>query len=209
MTEYETDTNERIDPRTERALTQYLTVLPETGRAKGADGLYLVVSQSGSKYLVDDLEGRCTCPDHEYRHARCKHLRRVAFATGEQPIPAGVDGVDPQLGEHVNTSAHAVATDGGVIAEQEQAYTRTRVPVSGGVLVFESRAGEVAKELIGFEEVIDWDGVRSALAARGIGVGGIHHLPVLDRDDERGDNTSQRHKPADFGGGEGTGVQEL
>jgi hypothetical protein len=44
--------------------------------------------------------------------------------------------------------------------------------------VYEAR--EVGRELIGFEEVDDWDGVRSALTARGIGVGAIHHLPVLD-----------------------------
>jgi hypothetical protein len=46
-------------------------------------------------------------------------------------------------------------------------------------LVYEAR--EVGRELIGFEEVDDWDGVRSALQARGIGVGAIHHKPELDR----------------------------
>lgn len=59
-------------------------------------------------------------------------------------------------------------------------HERTRVPVAGGVLVYESRPDEVGRELIGFEEVDDWDGVRSALVARGVGVGAIHHLPVLD-----------------------------
>jgi predicted nucleic acid-binding Zn finger protein len=88
MTDYEPDGNERIDSRTERALTQYLTVLADVGRAKGADDLFLVVSQSGTEYLVDRREGRCTCPDHEHRGVRCKHLRRVAFATGERAVPA-------------------------------------------------------------------------------------------------------------------------
>jgi len=128
MTDYESGTHERIDSRTERALTQYLTVLPATRRAKGADGLYLVVSQSGSEYLVDNREGRCTCKAHEYRGVRCKHLRRVVFVTGEEPVPEGVDGVDPQLSEHVDPqlsehvdpSTPAVATDGGVIAEGER-----------------------------------------------------------------------------------------
>jgi hypothetical protein len=85
MTDYEPDGNERIDSR--RALTEYLTVLDDVGRAKGADDLFLVVSQSGSEYLVDRREGRCTCPDHEYRGVRCKHLRRVAFATGGRSRP--------------------------------------------------------------------------------------------------------------------------
>ena len=63
----------------------------------------------------------------------------------------------------------------------EHEHTRTRVPVAGGVLVYESRPEEVGRELIGFEEVDDWDELRGALAARGVGVGAIHHKPELDR----------------------------
>lgn len=55
---------------------------------------------------------------------------------------------------------------------------RQRVPVVGGVLVYERR--KIGKELVGFEEVEDWDGIADALRARGIGVGAIHHKPVLD-----------------------------
>jgi hypothetical protein len=44
--------------------------------------------------------------------------------------------------------------------------------------MYESRA--VGKELVGFEEIENWDSVRPALAARGIGVGTIHHKLVLD-----------------------------
>jgi len=47
-------------------------------------------------------------------------------------------------------------------------------------LVYESHPEKVGRELIGFEDVTDWDGVRSALVARGIDVGAIHHTPVLD-----------------------------
>ena len=119
MTDYEPDGNERIDSRTERALTQYLTVLADVGRAKGADDLFLVVSQSGTEYLVDRREGRCTCPDHEQRGIRCKHLRCVAFATGDEPIPAGVEGVDPQLGEHTDETPRRAASDGGVVETTE------------------------------------------------------------------------------------------
>ena len=49
MTTNEPNGNERIDSRTERALTQYLTVLADVGRTTGADDLFLVVSQSGSE----------------------------------------------------------------------------------------------------------------------------------------------------------------
>jgi hypothetical protein len=40
-------------------------------------------------------------------------------------------------------------------------HNRTRVPVAGGVLVYESRV--VVRELVGFEDVTEWDDVRSAL----------------------------------------------
>ena len=90
--------------------------------------------------------------------------------------------------------------------EHEHARSRTRVPVAGGVLVYESRPDEVGRELIGFEEVDDWDELRTALAARGIGVGAIHHKPVLDESARR---EPRRSESADFGGGDSTGVQTL
>ena len=122
-----TDTDsddQQIDQRDVRALTQYLTVLDDYGPARAADSLYVVVSESGSEYLVDTEGGVCECPDHQQRGVRCKHLRRVAFATGERPIPLWVraDAVDPQLGMHLSSGGPRVAaTDGGVsreVAEQ-------------------------------------------------------------------------------------------
>lgn len=98
--------NESIDPRTERALTECMSVLPEGG------DVYTVVGENGGTYRVDGREQRCTCPDHRHRDVRCKHIRRVAVATGAEPVPADVDGVDPQLGEHTDTAPQVVATDG-------------------------------------------------------------------------------------------------
>ena len=62
---------------------------------------------------------------------------------------------------------------------QAQAGERQRVPVSGGVLVYESRA--LGRELIGFEDVENWDDLADAIAARGHGRGAIHHVPELDQ----------------------------
>lgn len=85
---------------------------------------------------------------------------------------------------------------------------RTRVPVAGGVLIFEHR--ELGKELVGFKDVDDWDCVRSALESRGIGVGAIHHKPVLDESDAVGGRDETiRSKPADFNHGERTSAQSL
>jgi len=80
-----------VEPRTERALTEYMTVLPESG------DIYTVVGENGQSYRVDSREGRCTCPDHEHRDVECKYIRSVAFAIGARPVPAAVDGVDEWL----------------------------------------------------------------------------------------------------------------
>lgn len=110
-----------VEPRTRKALEQYMTVLEDQGRVRGRDGQYLVVSESGREYLVDARLGTCECPDHEYRGVRCKHIRRVEFATGHHEVPPGVD-VAGNLGEHVSgttsqSQSQAVATDGGVAVE--------------------------------------------------------------------------------------------
>lgn len=93
-----------------RALSEYLTVLEDVGRVRDAAGLYLVVSQSGREYLVDLREGGCTCPDREYRDRKCKHVRRVEFATGRRPVPSVLE-VDPQLGLHVESGPEFVDAD--------------------------------------------------------------------------------------------------
>lgn len=127
MYENESITEERtdLDDRSRRALEQYLTVLPNYDRSKAADSLFMVVSQSGSEYLVDLKLGACECPDAEYRGVTCKHQRRVEYAVSGVPadLPDGVD-ADPNLGEHVETvgesdadatsSEQAIATDGGL-----------------------------------------------------------------------------------------------
>lgn len=51
------------------------------------DGLYEVESASDHTYLVDLEAGRCTCPDHVFREARCKHVRRVAIEITEGRTP--------------------------------------------------------------------------------------------------------------------------
>ncbi|WP_284009516.1 hypothetical protein [Haloarcula pelagica] len=91
-----------LDERDARALTEVMTVT-EGGRARGADGLFEVTTQSGSEYLVDMHDGRCECWDDSVRSAGCKHRRRVAFATGRRPIPSWADraAIDDDLGRFV------------------------------------------------------------------------------------------------------------
>lgn len=117
---------EGIDTRDARALTEYMTVLDDVGAARGAADLYVVVSQSGSEYVVDVDGGACECRDAEYRapEGGCKHVRRALFATGARTIPgwADLDGVDPQLGMHVAAEGPRVAVaDGGRVVATDGA----------------------------------------------------------------------------------------
>lgn len=105
-----------LEPRDARALTEYMTSLPLGG------GIYSVTTQSESEYRVDVREGCCTCPDYKHNldgDGECKHLRRVAFATGDRALPAwvNVEAVDPQLGLHVDGSPSIATTDGGTLAD--------------------------------------------------------------------------------------------
>lgn len=78
--------DDALDARTRRARTERMVV-----RSVGG-GVYEVDSEGGSTYRVDVPGGRCTCPDHTYRGAHCKHLRRVAqaVAAGRVPPPGRV-----------------------------------------------------------------------------------------------------------------------
>ncbi|WP_435348295.1 SWIM zinc finger family protein [Haloarchaeobius sp. HRN-SO-5] len=70
----------RLDPRSRRARTEAMAVEPL------GSGRYSVTTEHGT-YLVDTPAGRCTCPDHTFRGARCKHLRRVAIEITEGTVP--------------------------------------------------------------------------------------------------------------------------
>jgi hypothetical protein len=112
------DTDTTLDARDVRALTECMSTLPEGG------DVYTVVGENGGTYTVDRrVRGRCTCPDAQYNlptddgRERCKHEARVAYATGDRPVPAWIDtdAVDAQLGEHVDATPRVAATDGGII----------------------------------------------------------------------------------------------
>ncbi|MFU1783335.1 SWIM zinc finger family protein [Haloarcula japonica] len=116
-----TDDNESPEAspnsRTVRALTEVMTVMDSVGRARNADDLFLVNFGSGSEYLTDTRTGSCECPWSQYNpNKECKHRKRVAFATGERPIPQWVDdALDDQFGMHVNGEPRKAVADGGVM----------------------------------------------------------------------------------------------
>jgi hypothetical protein len=95
---------------------------------------------------VNTLLGTCDCPDSECRDEKCKHRRRVEFATGAREVPAGVD-VDPSLGEHVSRVDATPETDAG---------TDRAIATDGGVTVREA-AGDA--EILKPDTVNPWKGL--------------------------------------------------
>jgi len=110
-----------VESRTERALSECMTVLPDFGRAAGAPDLFVVVGENcNGEYLVDLRTESCECADAEYRDPAggCKHLRRCRIATGETPVPADALGrieIDDTFGAHVDASPKFATADGGII----------------------------------------------------------------------------------------------
>ena len=128
-------TDTRLDERSRRARTESMYVL-----ALG-DGIYEVESGSEHTYLVDMDTGRCTCPDHVFRDARCKHVRRVAIeiTEGRAPPPgkvavectdcATVVFVDQEVPEPVYCAEHALRP-GDTARDRETEDRLTVVDVS-------------------------------------------------------------------------------
>jgi hypothetical protein len=71
----------RLSDRAARAWTERMAVTPLGG------GAYRVETHDDHAYTVDVPGRRCTCPDHRYRHERCKHLRRVAIEINLERVP--------------------------------------------------------------------------------------------------------------------------
>jgi hypothetical protein len=87
----------------------------------------------------------------------------------------------------MTTSTHTTET-------VTEAPTHERDDVDGGQLVYDveiehrppiGRPVKIGRELVGFANVTDWDGIRSALAKRGHGVGAMHHLPEFTDEEVR------------------------
>jgi len=124
----DTDDTVTVDERTERALTQYLTV---TTTDAGDEYTVEVHSQSGETYLVDAVEGNCSCPDATHNldeTETCKHVRRARFALGIDAVPVGAVEtleVDDTLGCGTDTDLRFAASDGGIVEADDDAEVLT------------------------------------------------------------------------------------
>ena len=118
--------SDTLDDRTERALTEYLTV---TTCDVGDENVVEVHSQSGKSYVVDAVEGTCTCPDAEYNldeTETCKHAKRARFALGLDAVPVVATlEVDETLGCGTDADLRFATTDGGVVEAGDDAEVLT------------------------------------------------------------------------------------
>jgi hypothetical protein len=114
-----------IEARTERALTECMTVLDTDGCPVSNPDIDVcsVISGSGETYTVDVDSRTCTCPDHQHNHRQCKHIRRARFALGCDVIDAALL---RELDIHTDFAHHTpgpvvAASDGGILGAQEEA----------------------------------------------------------------------------------------
>jgi len=117
-----------VEPRTRRALEEYMTVLPNHGAASERQHAYAVFGENERSpddadedyYIVDMNYNMCTCGDHMKRQNTCKHMRRVEILTGERPVtPQIQENVTPvdNIGDFIETDIRYLMPDGGVVSE--------------------------------------------------------------------------------------------
>jgi len=121
--ESETKDSIEVESRTERALTECMTVVSTEGTpvTDADEETVSVVSSSGSTYTVDAGDEFCDCPDYQHNHRRCKHIRRARFALGIDELSAATLRT---LDIAENFAAHCpgpivVASDGGRVGESK------------------------------------------------------------------------------------------
>jgi putative transposase len=75
--------NESTNPEVSKRLLRGHQMIEDgiTPKRVGRDKFEIPSQTNGNKYLVALRDGRwhCTCPDHEYRHAVCKHIHAVTL----------------------------------------------------------------------------------------------------------------------------------
>lgn len=83
-----------MDPRQQRGL-----VIARAKRIKKlTDGKWIVPSQtSNGGYVVDTEESTCSCPDHETRAVKCKHIWAIEYVRKQVTTPDGAEVVTEAL----------------------------------------------------------------------------------------------------------------
>lgn len=83
-----TTTTEAANPRRERGLALYRSRHAQIRHVVG-DKYVVPSATSDADYIVDVEARRCSCPDHQERLTRCKHLWAVSYFRSEVEMPDG------------------------------------------------------------------------------------------------------------------------
>ena len=131
-----------MDTREQRGIELAEAVMP---RIREADGHWIVPSQSGDgRYSVWLDAQRCSCPDHQIRRAKCKHIFAVEYAITHRVEDDGTETVTEAVrvtytqdwtaynaaqseeGERVRVMLSDLC---GLIPQPEQRMGRPRLPL--------------------------------------------------------------------------------
>jgi len=213
------DTGVLLADRSRRALTEPLSVVTLDGTPVADETVVSVISHSGENHTVDVAEGRCTCKDAEYNlpdgdRKVCKHVERARVATGGQVLDAAVirhlgDEIDPQLGAHADGPTVATADGGIIVADDDgEIIDETDDEVEGED---DGRPEDCACRCFETDgvDLPCWPCYRDGFETVADGVEIVDGEEPDAQDDDNGRPTPTRSEPADLGGGETTGVQDL
>jgi transposase len=80
---------EALDARQQRALALVASKRKRIKHVSGARWLVPSQTDAGSGYVVDAEQQTCSCPDHEERGTKCKHIWAVVYLRQEVALPDG------------------------------------------------------------------------------------------------------------------------
>lgn len=227
-----TNAVESIDKRTIRAATESMTIVA-LGR-----GEYKVYSGTRKSYVVDLINETCECPDEEFNHPvdGCKHRQRVCMELGQLPIPdlGRRTDVEIMVGARVGEEPVAIADGGrakcvecgGYLPDEIEPGTGAYCPqcghgqhiTDGGAVVAPEPQEETdeATHAAGCSDAecegLDGDAARPVLSFECWEQWAAYDEDQLIEDADGSDEERtrpRRNEPADFGGGESTGVIDL
>jgi hypothetical protein len=120
---FDTDELTPTERRQYRARNQRMVVVPQVGADDNATGLYNVYTESGKRYVVDDVtENRCSCPDMKHRNPAggCKHARRVRIMIRETALPAAGEPAGPFFDSCLSEMVSELREEREAVKQREQ-----------------------------------------------------------------------------------------
>ena len=100
-------TDTELPKRFERAANMDASFsTPDAGNEVADDGKERVIihKDDGGTYTLVPEEGRCSCPDHQYRGSICKHLIRYGLSEDSETIVAAIRDRQSYFADKIETA---------------------------------------------------------------------------------------------------------